>query len=117
MNSGVNSVHSILRSRSKHSAYIIQVIMKLKNKSIVMLSVLAGLLWVAVSGPMQERNLHFERIAMASIGYQIVNYTHPYPSDRYAMPEPYSSKALVAYSYKGVPREIKDTLQNFASTE
>lgn len=90
--------------------------MKVESLSIVAFLILVALVWSASPDSMEARSVHIEKRAMASLGYQVVNHTRPYPADQYAMPQPYSSEALVVYSYKGIStQEGKGHEYNLAS--
>ncbi len=45
-------------------------------------------------------NTDIEMEAMKTLGYQVAHQTAAFPSDKFAMPEPYSSEQLVIYSLR-----------------
>ena len=67
----------------------------------ITLIITIGLVWSSTHRSIGAGFDSLEQEAMASIGYTVTTKTTAYPNNLYAMPEPYSSTALVNYTYTG----------------
>ena len=65
------------------------------------LTIMIGVIFLSIERLSTFSKKDIEFLAMASLGYVAVAKNQPYPFDKYAMPEPFSSESLITYSLKG----------------
>lgn len=75
--------------------------MKIEFTASITLMITIGLVWSSTHSATGTDFDSLEQEAMASLGYTVTTTTTAYPTNIYAMPEPYSSTALVNYTYTG----------------
>ena len=82
----------------------------------IALIITIGLAWSSTHSSIGADFDSFEQEAMASLGYTVTTISTAYPKNIYAMPEPYSSTALVNYTYTG-PKSYTLNKMRVASIE